>query len=226
MVMNIGISPAELAHTYPRLYHMAEAHTWESVREHGLLSTTALLDLFQKNGRERVSIESEWRPQKITIQHDQYGKAVIRDQIPMRESALAKCLVGMTVTQWYRNLNRRVFFWLTRDRLMTLLCAKAYRDSSHCVLTIDTARLLDRHIKNVTLSPINSGRALYNPRPRGPRTFLPLSKYPFVERKKLRGVANAIAELSADYSVRDIEELVVCVDHMKRGKVLSKLYPP
>ena len=35
-----------LCRTYPRLYHMATAGSWPSLRERGLLSTTALLELF------------------------------------------------------------------------------------------------------------------------------------------------------------------------------------
>lgn len=31
---------------YPRLYHMAERDTWPSIRDRGLLSTSAVLDKF------------------------------------------------------------------------------------------------------------------------------------------------------------------------------------
>jgi hypothetical protein len=45
-----GIIPKDLIGRSPRLYHMAEADTWDSIREHGLLSTSALLDLFEIKG--------------------------------------------------------------------------------------------------------------------------------------------------------------------------------
>jgi hypothetical protein len=32
----MGVIPEELAELYPRLYHMAEADSWESVARHGL----------------------------------------------------------------------------------------------------------------------------------------------------------------------------------------------
>ena len=43
----MGVTPEELAQAYPRLYHMADAQSWESIRKHGLLSTSSLLDLYE-----------------------------------------------------------------------------------------------------------------------------------------------------------------------------------
>ena len=221
---SVGIHPEELARRYPLLYHMAEAGTWDSIRQHGLLSTSGLLDLFEITGAEREQVESQRRPESVTISHPKHGTAVIRDQKPMREAAIASCLTDVTPRQWYEILNRRVFFWLTRKRLITLLTARAYRGKVHCVLTVDTARLIERHMDRITLSPINSGSALYDPRPRGSRTFLTPGEYPYSERYKLRGEKDAIAELAVDYAVIDIGDLVVSVNHMKGDKVIKKLY--
>jgi Family of unknown function (DUF7002) len=49
----MAITPEEFANHYPCLYHMAEANIWPSIEKHGLLSTTALLDLFEVNGNRR-----------------------------------------------------------------------------------------------------------------------------------------------------------------------------
>ncbi len=62
----------------------------------GLLSTSGLLDLFEVEGSKREQIESERRPESITITHPKHGTAVIRDQKPMREAAIASCLTDMT----------------------------------------------------------------------------------------------------------------------------------
>src|SRR5437868_1160785 len=102
------MTPELLISTYPRLYHMAEADTWGSIQSRGLLSTTALLDLFGITGAERMKIESSHRPTSVTIKHPILGKAVIRDQKPMSETALQSCLVGgLQPRQWYEMLNRR-----------------------------------------------------------------------------------------------------------------------
>jgi hypothetical protein len=203
---------------------MAEAGTWPSIRDRGLLSTSALLDLYGIEGEERRQIESCRRPKCVTIEHDIYGPAVIRDQKPMSEKALRKCLKGMTPTQWYRLLNSKVFFWLTAERVARLLCARAYRDREHAVLTIDTAMLLQNHEAEVTLSPINSGSTVYNPQPRGANTFQSLANYPFEAWRKKRRRTTAIAELAVTHEVRDISEMVVRVERRKKSRVLEVIY--
>jgi hypothetical protein len=203
---------------------MAEAGTWPSIQQRGLLSTSALLDLYGVEGEDRRRIESCLRKKSVTIPHDIYGPAVIRDQKPMSESALKKCLKGMTPTQWYRLLNSKVFFWLTAERVTRLLSARAYRDREHTVLTIDTAMLLERHEAEVTLSPINSGSTVYNPQPRGADTFQTLTNYPFDVWRKKRGRKNAIAELAVAHEVRDISEMVVRVERRKKSRVLEVIY--
>src|SRR5579862_6072994 len=167
---------------------MAEAGSWESIMKHGLLSTEALLDLFQIEGKRRESLLSERRATKVVIEHARIGRAVIRDNQPILDSQLARCLTGgLTPAAWYRILNRRVFFWVSEDRLDRLLGARAYRQEAHDVITFDTASLLGEHLRSITLSPINSGATRPNPQPRGPNTFLPLSDYPYEAWRAKRG---------------------------------------
>lgn len=188
---------------YPVLYHMAEDGSWESIRRHGLLSTSALLDRFEIEGEERYAIESVRRPEITSIQHPEHGTALIRDNKPMQEKSLERCLVGMTPLEWYEHLNRRVFFWVEWKRLLGLLGARTYRDRPHLVLEVDTAKLLDRHTDRVTLSPINSGATFaMSPAPRGPDTFRRVTNHP--EDKP-------IVELSVDYAVPDIADFVLSV---------------
>jgi hypothetical protein len=214
----------QLTTYYPRLYHMAEKGIWPSIERHGLLSTTALLDLFEINGDLRRRIETEHRPQSVTITHPKHGNATIRDQKPMREGPLRECLQGMTPRQWYSMLNGRVFFWVTEDRVQTLLNAKAYRDHIHTVVTVETRSLLKKYASVIALSPINSGSTIYNPRPRGPETFRSLADYPFEERRKLRGVANAVAEEAVGYAVLDLRDFVIRVEHRKGSRIVEILY--
>ncbi|MCW5976478.1 MAG: hypothetical protein KIT09_00300 [Bryobacteraceae bacterium] len=216
----------QLTSNYPRLYHMANAGMWPSLREKGLLSTTALLDLFEVEGDERFRIESCHRPMCIPIQHPRHGAVVIRDQAPMREGALEKCLVGVTPRQWYELLNRRVFLWVTEHRVKGLLGAKLYRDHEHTVLTIDTASLLAVHREHVTLSPINSGNTLYNPPKRGAFTFQPIEQYPFEERRRKRGLSDAVVELAVDHSVPDLARHVLLVERRQGEQILEILYSP
>jgi hypothetical protein len=202
---------------------MAQDGAWDSISERGLLSTTALLDLFEVNCEERRQIESCHRPKSVTITHPVHGSAVIRDQKPMHESALLKCLQDMTPREWYELLNRKSFFWVTEERVRQLLAARLYRNSTHTVITVDTASLLTAHEQRIALSPINSGSTLYNPRPRGAETFLPLGDYPFEDRKKRAGLQRAVAELAIDYSVPDVGQHVIRVERRKGTRIVERL---
>jgi hypothetical protein len=191
---------------------MAEAGSWPSIRNRGLLSTTALLDLFAVTGSRREALESTRRSRSETLAHPEYGEAVIRDNIPLLEKVLERTLVGMTPREWYEMLNGRVFFWVSKDRLERLRAASAYAGRAHDILTVDTALLLADHNKDVTLSPMNSGAthpgATYT---RGVETFRSLSQYRWDERLKANK-KEPVVELAVRYSVPDIAKYVTGVE--------------
>jgi hypothetical protein len=212
------LDPERLASRYPELFHMAESGSWESIRERGLLSTSALLDLFEVEGGERITIESTRRPEIVRLEHPEHGVALVRDNKPMQEKALEKCLYGMTPREWYELLNRRVYFWVERKRLLKLLGARAYRDRPHLVLEVDTAKLLERHADRVTLSPINSGATFaMNPAFRGPDTFRRIVDHP--ERK-------LFVELAVDYAVLDVADFVLSVSRWHGVEMLEEVRRP
>src|SRR5689334_925126 len=90
-----------VAASYPKFYHMADVGSWPSIQRHGLLSTSALLDLFGTEGPARTAIESKWRPTSVHLKHEALGNAVIRDQAPMPENLLAPLLRGVSTREWY-----------------------------------------------------------------------------------------------------------------------------
>jgi hypothetical protein len=201
---------------YPTLYHMAEDESWESIRMYGLLSTSALLDRFEIEDEQRLTIESARRPEIVRIEHPEHGVALVRDNKPMQEKALQRCLVDMTPREWYEHLNRRVFFWVERKRLLKLLGAKAYRDRPHLVLEVETAGLLERHAERVSLSPINSGATFaLGPAPRGSGTFRRIADHPN---------GKPIVELSVDYAVPDIAEFTLRVRRWRGTEELEEVW--
>jgi hypothetical protein len=216
----MGVTPEELAELYPRLYHMAEADSWESIAKHGLLSTSALLDLFGINGEERQNIELRRRGRSQEIKHAVHGRVVVRDQKPIIESKLKASLQDCTLEEWYRLLNGRVFFWLTKERLNTLLSAKEYREKPHTVLTLDTRSLAKDYARSITLSPMNSGNTLPIAHPRGKATFSRMQDYPFRQRLK-RGPYYTVVELAVEGGVPDLVNYTIRVDSMvsKGGRV-------
>lgn len=203
---------ADLFETYPRLWHMAEDGSWDSIRERGLLSTSTLLDLYGVCGSTRTELESMRRSESVSIRRAGLPDAVIRDQRPMSGEALERCLLDeITPAQWYEKLNKRVFFWLSRERLCRLLGANAYRNQPQIVLTLDTRSLVAAHRHQIELSPINSGSTLFNPQPRGHDTFLPINDYPFERWRQRRPLADAVAELTVLNGVPDVEQHVIAV---------------
>jgi hypothetical protein len=195
---------------------MAEDESWESIHKHGLLSTSALLDRFEVEGEERLAIESARRPEMMRVEHPEHGVARVRDNKPMQEKALKRCLLEMTPREWYENLNRRVFFWVERKRLLKLLGARAYRDRPHLVLEVETAGLLERHAERVSLSPINSGATFaLGPASRGPNTFRRIAEHPN---------GKPIVELSVDYAVPDVAEFTLRVRRWRGTEELEEVW--
>ncbi|HVA08551.1 MAG TPA: hypothetical protein VNG12_17590, partial [Acidimicrobiales bacterium] len=119
--------------------------------------------------------------------------------------------------------NRRVFFWLTEQRLLRMLTAANYRDLDHVVIVLDTTRLLERHWDRVTLSPINSGATKPMPAPRGPGTFRSPADYPFESIASRRRRDDVVVELAVDRAVKDIEELVIDVRRQRGAAILERI---
>ena len=208
---------AEFVKHYPRLYHMAEAGTWPSIQRHGLLSTSALLDLFEIKGQQRDSIELQRRPASVRIQHPKRGQAVIRDQRPISDVKLRQALQGgLTPSDWYRLLNVMVFFWTELDRLNRLLGGRWYRGRDHTVLTVDSRKLLLAHADDVMLCHINSGAMPYGPTPRGSSTFVPFAEWSGGVGPRSGKLKASIVETAVRYAIPDIADMVVDVTE-RRG---------
>jgi hypothetical protein len=214
----------ELLTDCPTLYHMAEDGSWPSIRERGLLSTTALLDLYGVQGAERERIEAQRRPAGIPLDHPLLPRAVIRDQLPMDDVGLRRCLPArIDPTDWYRLLNAKVFFWFTRSRLFTLLNARPYRRRPHDVIELSTRRLVERHYERIWFCPMNSGCTKPIPHPRDERTFERISDYDYAGRRRGRRRGERVVELAVDYSVPDISDVVTRVVRMQGRAELETL---
>ncbi|MCG7985340.1 MAG: hypothetical protein JAY90_21670 [Candidatus Thiodiazotropha lotti] len=216
----------ELIDNFPVFYHMAEDGSWNSIREHGLLSTTAILDLYEYNGEVRQKIETCHRPDSIEIHHDTYGNAVIRDQKPMSDSTLEKCLQdNLTPNDWYEMLNHKTFFWTSEDRLNRLLNARPYRNRPHDVLIIQSQELIRAYAHNIYLSPMNSGCTRPFPHPRGRNTFSKIDEYPFTTRKrKAVGVWDAVVEVAIQGGVPDIAKYVLRVESRQGNDFIEEVW--
>lgn len=215
----------ELIRDCPTLFHMAQRGSWPAIQERGLLSTSALLDLYGVNGEMRMQVEARHRPESVELHAPGLPVAVVRDQIPMSDAGLRRALPArLQPSDWYRLLNGRVFFWLTEDRLHRLLTAGAYRDQEHDVLEIDTRSLLNAHRPRVSLCPYNSGSTVMNPVARDESTFSRVENYPYQNWRKKRKRGERVVELTVDYSVPDLRNHVRRVLVKKNSEVVAVIH--
>lgn len=195
----------EFYRKYPRVYHMAQNGSWESIKKFGLLSTVALLDKWGVTGKTREEIESNYRSQNIKITHDDYGMAVIRDQKPIKPEHLNRCLPPkISVNDWYRFINNKVFFWADWISLKWFISANEYIRKMHIVLCLDTTRLLEDYNHEIKLSAINSGSAYprknkTEPEFRDYETFKSVEDYDSL----------MVKEITIDYSLPNIEKYLI-----------------
>ena len=207
---------AKFVEKHPKLYHMAEAGSWCSIRKHGLLSVAALLDLFKVKGKQRDALYSNWRCKSVPIQNSVSGKAVIRDQHPIPPERLKNVLCeGLCPREWYEILNSKCFFWVTEERLIRML--KAYGNRTHDVITLDTRKLLDKHSERIAISHINTG-SVRGQAMRGKDTFHKIQECCLVGRK------NGIAELTVEWEVPNVEEIAVLVEVRKGNKTIETIW--
>jgi hypothetical protein len=202
------VTPEQLIAHCPQLYHLTPTAHVDSIRRHGLLSTSALLDRFGISGETRSRLEKGRRGRPEPLEHSTWGRVVLRDQHPLSVRALERALAeSMTVEAWLYLINGRVFFFPTRERLDRL--ATAYRSEDQSILVFDTARLLERHLDEVEISHMNTGATIPFAHPRGPDTFRPLCEYPYEERLRRRGWQDALAEVTVRRLVPEVEPLLV-----------------
>jgi hypothetical protein len=210
----------------PVLYHMAMRDSWPSIQRLGLIPTDALLKHFEVDSDLRHQLTSGRRAATVEITHAELGTAFVRDQIPLLDSDLSVCLRdGLTPLDWHKRLNERVFFWLTPQRLQTMLCAGAYRKLEHLVLQVRTRDIVERYRQAIELSPMNSGATRPWRHPRGANTFLPISAYPYADRKKVKPRGERVVELTVIGGVPDIADYVLeagIVSCAGKGEVLFK----
>lgn len=217
---------ADLVYLYPTLFHTAADGSWSSIREHGLLSTEALLERWEVAEPRRRELLSTVRAGSTAIEHPVHGAAVVRDQGPLHEPSLEAALTDLTVEQWLQRLNERVFFFLQRVQVDALVGARQYRALPSLVISVDTASLVAAYESRIELSRINSGFAQrHNHTARGSATFRSIAEYEHPAREAPRaGASFDVKELTVIGGVPDILSHVVCVERVVGGAVVEVPY--
>lgn len=214
---------AELIEKYPRLFHMATAGSWDSIREHGLWTTQQIAHTSGLAPEEIRTLAELHRPRSVALDHPVLGPVIIRDQAALRPVFAPGRIVGMTMEEWIQVLNQRVFFWLHPARLQGLLGATRYKRLEQDVVVVDTASLVAAHSDRIELSPINSGATIQLNAPlRGARTFQPIQEFPFAERRRGRTLQTTIAELSVVDGVPDLRDHVIAVQRWRGDELIGQ----
>lgn len=206
---------------------MAAAGSWPSIEAHGLLSTSRLLELWRVSPPEwRESLLHQRRPRSLVISDPVLGDATIRDQIPLDPRSLEEALTDMTAEEWIENLNGRVFFFLQRQRLESLVNARSYKNHEQTVLTMDTAAVVGRYGPQIELCRMNSGFAQpHSKARRGSSTFLSISDFYHPNRDAPRERPQwDVHELTVPLAVADVLEFVVQVDRVKGEELIETIY--
>jgi hypothetical protein len=148
----------------------------------------------------------------------------VRDQKPLPEEALRRCLVGMTPSEWYALINSKVFFWLDVDRLNRQRAACEPRPQ--VVLEVDTIRLVACHSERIALSRINTGNVRRRPAQRGRCTFVPYRVWVesgWLSEMEALGIfrdrtSGSPVELTVSQGVPDIMRYVVAIHRLRPGE--------
>ncbi len=205
-----ALSPEDLAAKHPRLYHVTDPDALPGILRHGLLPASDLLTLFEVPGADRRPIERRRRPASVSLTHPLHGNAVITDNLPLSEAALAACLDdGLTPGDWLAILNSRVFFWADEESLARLLGARLNRDRERSVLVLDTLGVAERHGRRMELSAINTGSTIRRPARRGLSTFTPLHRHDYETWRRLRGGLDRIREVTVVGGVDRVSDHLV-----------------
>jgi hypothetical protein len=212
------MAPEELAHHHPRLYHVTTPGAVCGMMKHGLLPTSALLDLFGIVGEQRAAIEARPRAAEVVIEHATHGKAVISDNSPLTVESLERCLDdGLRPADWLRMLNERVFFWADRRAVARLLHARINRDRARDVLVVDTLSLARGLADRMDIAPINTGATIRRAARRGLSTFAPVQAHSYQAWQRLRGRRDRVLEVTARGGIPDINEHLIDVVRVDGG---------
>lgn len=218
----MAITIEELVQRYPVLYHMADQGSWPGIKKLGLLSPIGLCDLFRSAEDVRAQVLNQPRERSMRVGSQEHG-ATVRDQKVLNGSKLANSLTDCTVEQWLHMLNSRVFFWLNRDRLFTLMNGREYRNKEHVVLAVRTEPLVRKYVDKITLTAMNTGSTSPIAHPRGLASFAPLPEYPYEQRRRLSDYS-AVVELVVDDGVPDLLKYIIRVERTKiAGDVIRSL---
>lgn len=171
-------------HERPYLYHLtSEKNTSNIIKGKTLYSANTLIDMSDSVNNQRFKSTRRLIHQEIGIKDEVVS---LRDQRPISEKALAKCLThNWTVSDFLHHLNDRVFMWPTLERLWRHF--NRYEQEKPIIFRFSTREIIDAN-PHVKFCRLNSGATRANsylggkPPERGKDTFMPAHLFNFSVR--------------------------------------------
>ena len=204
------------------VYHLIEASNWPFIEEEGLLSASALLRMSSLSSEEVESIECNQRPQRVVLPDGR----ILRDQKPLPEAALKRCLVDCEPSTWYKLINSKVYFWVDLARLNRV--RKIILTTPQVVLKVDAQALLAQYGSKAAMTPYNIGNAMRKASRRSCATLVPYSTW--LESRwesesaavggNPRSMHHRPAELVVADAIPDIMKFVLEVKKLAPGELM------
>lgn len=192
---------------YPQLFHVAFAAGWEGILRNGLWSAEELTRLLGWPQQQREKWLARRRQEVGGFEDEQLGRVTFRDHKAIPKAGLGYALVGVSESEWYRELNRRVYFYVDRADADGLVAAYS---EEQVILTVDTERLVRACEDRVAVATINTGYALRRPARRGLDTFTAIRDFP-ADR------AARIAEFTVERGIEKMAEFTTTVERSTNG---------
>jgi len=169
----------------PFLYHLTSSSNAKLIiAEKKIYSANALIKKSENKEHLPVCRTKRKNHHQLTIDGKVYS---LRDQQPISEKALAKCLTnGWSTGDFLYHLNDRVFMWPTLERLWRHY--NRYEDERPVIFRFPTEELLAIN-QQVLFCRLNSGATRANsylggkPPARGPESFLPADQFQHTVRE-------------------------------------------
>lgn len=202
----------------PTLWHVGPPGSWDRVCRHGLRTAQQLIDAADIDAETRRRLTDEPRRHSVELRIGDEA-VVLRDQGPLlaRKDITPLLAPGMTVADWVRLLNRRVYLFAERPGRDTLTKKYAARHGSQEVITVDPMRLLALAGERVELTDQNTGAIARVGHPyKLWDTFKPVDEFPNRRPKEITVIGGV--------TPAEIPQVVSRVDRVGADGAVEALY--